>query len=424
MARLMLWIGAMWRRIVGSPAVWLYASQLLARGYGFLVTLAIARLCGQASVGGYSALLITCSSPTAPMAMAMANSSTLMATEHGQALGMSRILRANAQGLVISAVAAGLGVALLLWVSGLDHVPGIPVGFQLVAVLGLIAGLLLGPVVMGMAHGMGLSTPAAKLVCAVQFLGVLAVYPMVYMGGLAAAFGLTVLVTMGPVLVAVLGRSSVRGPVDRSRLRQEARQRLRQALPNVLSTVLNNVTNWLACIYLANRFHGHGGVALVAISLQWLALVQLPVSSYSGRLMYDLAVANQKGRVELYVAMRRAVLLCAGITAVMTLLVGVASPWIADLYRINRESFVFLVVMGGGAATLSGFTLVYERVFFCLNSQRPWLLFSTLAYLCQLALTFALIPHSILAVPLGNAVGVGVLALGVHVYLKRAVFKP
>ena len=91
----------------------------------------------------------------------------------------------------------------------------------------------------------------------------------------------------------------------------------------MLSTVINNATNWLACIYLANRFHGHDGVAAVAISLQWLALVQLPVSSYSGRLMYDLGVANQNSRSALTAAMKRAAFLCVGVTALMTVLIGV-----------------------------------------------------------------------------------------------------
>ncbi len=410
-----------------SPAVWLYASQLLARGYGFLITLAIARLCGQASVGGYSAMLITCSSPTAPMALAMANSTSLMATEHGHAQGMQSILWANARNLVISGLVAGIGVALLLWASGLGHVPGVAPAFQVLAAMGLVVGMLLAPVTMGMAHGMGLSRPAAQIVSGVQFMGMLAVYPMVLWGGVTAALGLTAVVTMGPLLVGLLGRrlnGAARSEVPRAALRQEAAQRFRQALPNVLSTVINNATNWLACIYLANRFHGHDGVAAVAISLQWLALVQLPVSSYSGRLMYDLGVANQNSRWALAAAMKRAALLCVGVTAAMTVLIGAASPFIADLYKLDRETFVSLLVVGGGAATLSGFTVVYERVFFCLSSQRPWLLLSTLAYLCQLALTFVLIPHSILAVPVGNAVGVGLLAIGVHVYLKRVVFKP
>lgn len=415
------------KRLVQSPAVWLYASQLLARGYGFLITLAIARLCGQASVGGYSAMLITCSSPTAPMALAMANSTSLMATEHGHAQGMQSILWANARNLVISGLVAGIGVALLLWASGLGHVPGVAPVFQVLAAVGLVVGMLLAPVTMGMAHGMGLSRPAAQIVSGVQFMGMLAVYPMVLWGGVAAALGLTAVVTLGPLLVGLLGsrpNGAVCSEVPRAALRQEAAQRFRQALPNVLSTVINNATNWLACIYLANRFHGHDGVAAVAISLQWLALVQLPVSSYSGRLMYDLGVANQNSRLALAAAMKRAALLCVGVTAAMTVLIGSASPFIADLYKLDRETFVSLLVVGGGAATLSGFTVVYERVFFCLSSQRPWLLLSTLAYLCQLALTFVLIPHSILAVPIGNAVGVGLLAVGVYVYLKRVVFKP
>lgn len=391
------------------------------------MTLVIARMCGPSSVGGYSAMLITCSSPTAPMALAMANSSSLMATEHGRAQGMQRILWANARNLVVSALLASAGAGFLLWVSGMNSLPGVPQGFQWIVALGLVVGMLLAPVTMGMAHGMGLSRAAAQWVSLVQFAGLLSVYPVVRWGGLSAALILTMIVTMGPMLVALLGWHGAAAKdalAPLGVLKQEAKHRFQQALPNVMSTVINNATNWLACIYLANRFHGHDGVAVVAVSLQWLALVQLPVSSYSGRLMYDLGVANQAGHAALAKVMKRAVIVCVGVTAVMTVLIGCASPWIADLYKLNRDTFVSLLVVGGGAATLSGVTLVYERVFFCLSSQRPWLLLSTLAYLCQLALTFALIPHSILAVPVGNAVGVAVLAIGVHVYLKGAVFKP
>lgn len=427
MAGLMTQVGGLVRRLAGSPAMWLYANQLLARGYGFVMTLVIARLCGASSVGAYSALLITCSSPTAPMSLAMANSTTLMATQHGLQVGMKPILRANSVGLLVSAVLAMAGAWGLIYVSGLNQMPQMSPGYLALAVSGLVLALLLGPVVMGMAHGLGLSTPAAKLVCVVQVLALGLVYPLVSGWGLPAALALTVWVSMGSVMVLALGRSNKATPAnvpDRVALRQEAFGRLRQAVPNVLSTVLNNATNWLACIYLAGRYHGHDGVALVAISLQWLALVQMPVSSYSGRLMYELAVAHQDGQASLARTMRRAVIRCLLITAGMLVLVGGTSPWIADLYRIDREWFVSLVLLGGGAAVMSGFTLVYERVFFCLHSQRPWLLFSTLAYFAQLALTFALIPRTILAVPLGNALGIGVLALSVHVYLKRVAFQP
>jgi hypothetical protein len=71
------------------------------------------------------------------------------------------------------------------------------------------------------------------------------------------------------------------------------------------------------------------------------------------------------------------------------------------------------------ACVLSSATFVYERVFYCLAHQRPWLWLSFLAYMGQLVLTALCIPYTILAVPLGNLFAIVFLIWSVTIYLKR-----
>ena len=71
------------------------------------------------------------------------------------------------------------------------------------------------------------------------------------------------------------------------------------------------------------------------------------------------------------------------------------------------------------ATVLAGINVVYERVFFCLGTQRPWLFLSILAYAVQLVVTWMLIPHAVQAVAVGNLMASVTVMVGVTWYLWR-----
>jgi O-antigen/teichoic acid export membrane protein len=408
-----------------SPELWLLASNLLSRLLGFVVSLLLSRTVGVQALGVYSGLLITSASPTTPMSAVLANNATMLAARHHPAASLMALLRANAGVFAWSALLAGAGCWAMLGASTLTGSGLVSPAAVLVVVSGLVLGQLLTQLVVGLCHGADLSRQASMVVSAAMLASLLMAYPILKLFGLAGVLlqAMAVAVAPGLVLSAWLWRR--RGArQDSPALRSETTRYFRQALPNVLATVVNNATNWVSCIYLAEKFHGHGGLGLVAISLQWMALMQLPVTSWGGRVMRALALAHGQSSSAFKGEIRQQLRKCAGVSVVAALVVLALAVPVADLYKVDRHLLACMFAINALATALASINFVYERVFFCLGSQRPWLLISVLAYLAQLALTLVLVPHSVLAVAAGNLMAIVVVMVVVSGYffhtLRRA----
>lgn len=414
--------GRIWQKR-HSPELWLLASNLLSRLLGFVVSLLVSRLAGVQALGVYSGLLMTGASPSTPMSAVLSNNATMLAVRHHPKVPLARLLRAHGPVFLLSAVLAGGGCAVMLRSSTLMDSGLVSAGAVVLVAAGLVIGQLVTQLVLGLCHGADLSRQASMLVCAVTLLSLALVYPVLHTFGLPGVLWQAMLLALAPGLIIAWRFGGGGGDADAqlggAALQAETQQGFRQALPNVAATVVNNATNWVSCIYLAEKFHGHAGLGLVAIGLQWMALMQLPVTSWSGRIMRDLALAkeasHQAFRREIVRQMRKC-LLVSGAASVCVLLV---SAWVADLYKVDRTLLVQLFAINAVAATLAAVNVVYERAFFCLGSQRPWLLISTGAYVMQLCVTMAVISQSVLAVALGNLVAIAVVLAVVSVYLLK-----
>ena len=185
------------------------------------------------------------------------------------------------------------------------------------------------------------------------------------------------------------------------------------------ATVANNATNWLACIYLAERAHGAVGVGQVAIGLQWMALMLLPLTSWNGRVMRALALAHGEGAPVLKGVLAGQVRRCVLITMLASAVAAAATPWIAELYRVDVAVLWGLMLVNALAAVLFAVNFVYERVCFCLGTQGVWLKMSMAAYLVQLVFTFSFIRESIWVVALGNLLGIGILLILMRWVINR-----
>lgn len=409
-----------------SPELWLLAANLASRLLGFAVSLLVSRLAGVQALGVYSGLLITASSPTTPMAAALAHNATMMTARAGSPAAIRSVLLAHTGVLVLSASLAIVGSFAMIGFVGLqDAAPFGGLGFGAL-VVALVLGQLMTPFVMGLHHGADVSMRAAGVTLAWTAAALLATYPVVRHAGLEGALWQSAAVGALPaiclsvwVLLSRRRGGESRGQEMAADLAREARDGFRRALPSVLATVLNNATNWLACIYLAERAHGVAGVGVIAIGLQWMALMLLPLTSWSGRVMRALTVAHQEGQLALASAIRSQIRRCVAVTLCAGLLVAALSPWIADLYKVDRGTLVVLIGINAVACGLFGVAFVYERVCFCIGGQRKWLIASVCAYGVQLAFTWAFIDESIWVVALGNLIGVGTLMSLMWMWIKQ-----
>ncbi len=405
-----------------SPSLWLLGSNLLTRGLSFVVTLLIARTVGVAALGMYSSTLISAASLTTPISQAMANSATLMAArEAGGVSSWRKVLAANAWVLSACALLALAGPWFLYARTGTKDSFGVmpEVGYAVVAALAL--GQLLSQFMLGLAHGTHLSRQAAWVVTAMMLLGLLSCWPVIQIWGLTGALVQAALVMAAPGLLLWLytrRQSAAVSPAEARAGHQDAWARFSHALPSIGSTFINNGTNWLCCIYWVLQHHGHAGVGLVAIGLQWAVIMQLPVNSWGGRIVHALGTAASQGPSALKKETALQVRRCVGVTVLTGLGVSALSPWIADLYQADRHMLIALILINGLAAVVSSINYVFERVFFCLDSQRVWLATSMFTYAIQLVFTAVAIPHSLLAVAWGNLLAVLLIMAIVFLHLR------
>lgn len=406
-----------------SPEAWLLASNLLSRLLGFVVSLLVSRMAGVQALGVYSGLLITAASPTTPVSAVLANNATILSARHHGSVQLRALLRAQVPVWLLGLLFAVLGCVLMLLASSLSKSALLPWTMVLWVMAGLVVGQLLTHLVVGLYHGADLSVRASIVSSVTAIIALTSAYPVIQYWGLSGILVQATLVALVPGLLMcwmvwradelITPRSFA---VD---LRNESRAQFWQAWPNMLATVLNNGTNWLSCIYLAERFHGHAGLGVVAISLQWMALMQLPVSSWAGRVMRALSLGHAEGEKSLGREIGRQARRCAWVSLAVGVAVVAVTPWVADLYRVDRVTLFWMLAINALATVSAGINVVYERVFFCLGTQRPWLFLSILAYAVQLVVTWMLIPHAVQAVAVGNLMASVTVMVGVTWYLWR-----
>jgi hypothetical protein len=396
---------------------------MLARFLGFWVSLLISRQLGVPALGVYSGVLITTASPTTPTSAAMANSVTMMAAHQERGQSLWPLLFAQRWLLLLSWGVSCLGAYVMLRQVGLYGTDLLPAPLVLLVVVGLVAGQLLTQVVQSAYYGADLTLQASRFVCGVTVLAIVLSWPVMSCLGLSGLLVQAMLVSLLPgSWLAFSAWRRAHGTLWResaAALHGQSWALLGKALPSIGATFLNNATNWLACIYLVERYQGRVGLGLVSLGLQWMAVMLLPMSSWSGRIMRSLTLAHQVGELAFWSEVRRQVRKCLFISIAAAALVVAALVPIGMLYRVSVDDILGIFLINAVACVLSSATFVYERVFYCLAHQRPWLWLSFLAYMGQLILTALCIPYTILAVPLGNLFAIVFLIWSVTIYLKR-----
>lgn len=402
----------------------LVIAQLFQRGFGFLASLAIARISGLDAVGLYTSLQITSSTPTTPLSMPLANSANLVSSERASSVGLRALFAAHAPvSLVFGLIAACSSAALLgLAHGGTQTWVLLPASMAFLAVILLSWGQLLSQLASGIYHGADRAMEVARITATVTGSVMLLCIPVAWLTGMPGVLVLSVVAAVAPgLLLAARAFLSRKPPATHDKdlvpLRQHATQGVKYAMPSVLSTVIRNGVSWLCAIYIAQQHHGAAGMGLITIGLQWMGMMQLPVGSWGGRIVAEFAAPA--GASDQRHKLRHWLIKCMGTTALIALVVALASPWIAGLYRADIQTMSVLLMINGMVSVIMAGTYVQERVAFCQGKQRQWLLLSLGADSVQVILTLLFAAHSIWVIAAGSLASALLVLIGAHWLLKK-----
>jgi O-antigen/teichoic acid export membrane protein len=406
-----------------SAEVMLVLSGLLQRGFGFLSSLVLARLVGVEAVGLYTSLQISSSSLTSPLSAPLANSATLVATEHKEHVSLRALVLAHLPPLAATGLLAALGSSALVlwWASQTTAWQQWPLWLPLFFVSLLSFSTLGSQMMAGLFHGAGKSLPLARVTMACTIFGILACWPVAAYFGVTGSLSLAATVLALPVLIlaglALLGKGAP--SMQTQGLNNAISSGFKMALPNMVSTLIHNVVTWYCCIYLVQQHQGPSGVGLVTIGLQWMMLMQLPSLAWGGKMVADMGAAQQRTQQDLLQATRHWLSKSAWSTALIGLAVSSVGQLIAHLYHLQNTELPWLLAADALASVLLASTFVQERAFFCLGKQRAWLALSLVGDVIQLAVTMAWGPQSVLVVPLGSICSAFSIFAGGQWILKR-----
>lgn len=400
----------------------LVVANLFQRGFGFLASLAIARLNGLDAVGLYTSLQITSSTPTTPLSMPLGNSANLVASEQRPLVGLRALFAAHTPILLtFGLIVAASSTALLGLAHGTQAWTLLPASLAFLAVVLLSWGQLFSQLASGIYHGANQAMDVARITATVTGAVMALCVPMAMLAGMHGVLALSVIAALAPGVLLLI-RAVMKAPPENTsppdmvRLKQQATEGVKHAMPSVLSTVIRNGVTWFCAIYITQQHHGATGMGLITIGLQWMAMMQLPVGSWGGRIVAEFAnptpTSDQRGLLRHWLSK------CMGTTALIALVIAFAAPWIAELYRANIATLSILLMINGIVSVIMAGTYVQERVAFCRGKQRQWLFLSLGADSVQVLLTVLFAAHAIWIIAAGSLASALLVLIGAHWLLK------
>lgn len=418
------------RALWASSRVWTVLSALAARGVGFLASFFLSREHGAATLALYIALVITAAAVVTPVTQLFSNSATLVGARVHSSRWLFRYLRLNLVLTALLTVPLCVLFALLHWAFASRLAEAQHVSPIWLAVVG--ASLMLGPlwqaVLSGVLNGMGSQASAARLTAMVGVALLPLSYGAVHAWGVRGAWGVLLCSIWAPVialiwLMRVDAWSTLTGddvdPGNESPW-MLSRRLVLESLPSVGASVMNGAVSWLCTVKLAELAWGTTGVALLAVTNQWISLVLLPATSWSAVAFGEFAQshANRALAGDANRLLRRWVLRNGGVTVLSGVLVFAAMPWIEAAYRLQGQGLAELFAVGAMAAVVLSVHGVLERALICWGAQ-PVLLVATLAAgLAQTSVTWMNIGSGLMvvqwAVLTGAMIAAGFLAVRVR----------
>jgi len=319
---------------------------------------------------------------------------------------------------------AALGSGALMWWSATQTAAWQqwPLALPLFFVALLSLATLGNQLMAGLFHGVRKSLPLAQVTMACTLVAIALCWPAATFGGIVGSLTLATAAVAAPGLILVglaLSDPNRTPPTSGPALRKEVLAQWFKSTPTVASTLIRNGVNWFCSIYLVQQYHGPAGVGIVTIGLQWMMLMQLPTLAWGGRMVADMATAQQQSADDMARVTRLWLVKCAWTTALLGLVVAAASPVLAHLYRLHDSPLPWVLAANALVSLCMAATFVLERTFFCQCRQRTWFALSLAGDAAQLALTFAFAHHSVVVMSLSSLCSALLVFIGGQWLLTR-----
>ena len=402
-------------------------ASLTARGAGFLISLLIARLAGASALGTYSALVNTASAVATPYTGVLGNNSTLFGTEDSRSGATNFRMHARASfSLALALSALSAAALILLYVFALEDEASRSPPLLAAGVL-VVFGQVVGAVSAGFLYGAGEFKFASRISVLVALAVCLGAYPAIQHFGLHGAIVLLLLTSLLPPTMMGARVLAKNGPLTharevKSRAWHEVRLRFVRSWPSVTASAFNTGVSWVCTIYLVQSVFGSAGVGVVAVASQWLNLMLLPATSWSGVSLKTLSDAIASGN-ERTAWRASAGLLGKNLMVTLALAgsIALAAGAIAQAYSMTESDVALLIWVNAASAIVASVTNVFERFLLALDRQAWWLVFSLASLLGQAVVTFLFIANGLWVVAIAGLVSGIILCLLSYFGVSKAL---
>lgn len=399
------------RGLWSSPHVWTIVAALAQRGAGFLASFMVARWLGPASLGFYSVTVNTAAAVVQPVLSVFANGATLGAIEPGHHARLSTLWWACARRALLVIVPMCCVFAWGLHASGGLSQAAVPV--WLLGVVGLM--IMLGSLTLATSSallaGVGHFLPLARSV-SLTALGLVALsWPLVVWGGIQGALilaALTAVSVSGSALLHVFRYQQASPRFSQEDIDAGAMitRHLLASTPGAFALILQGGVGWLCTIYLVQRGQGIEALAVLAIATQWLTVMLMPVTSWSGMVIHEIIRSHTEGGQRVVWAVilrlvRRNLTVTVGVVSCITF----SAVWIEKLYGLSDQGLSMLIWSSAAPALIGSIFMIFERLYVCLQEQHTWLICSAAGLMVQLGVTWMWVDQLLWVVPLGLAAG-------------------
>ena len=276
-------------------------------------------------------------------------------------------------------------------------------------------------------YGAGEFSFASRVTIAIALLACLAAYPVIEFIGLNGALALMLFTSMAPSLllgIKVLRiRHKTTGAANASTTAWPiVRAHFFQAWPSVLVTAVDNAVNWLCTIYLVHSFYGTTGLGVFAVATQWVNLMMIPITSWSGVTLRTISSAfTSEDEKQIWRTMTNLIYKNLLVTLVLSGAIVMASGLIANAYHMGDTEVALLIGLNAVCALVASINNVFQCVFLAMNRQGAWLTLSLLGFSVQTIVTGIFISKGIWIVTLGVIAANLILCISSYFSIANAI---
>lgn len=400
-------------RPLNGPRFWMFFSNLVMRGAGFITSFFITRILGAGALGLYSSIINTSAAVVTPFAQVLGNNATLVAVDTYKNNDNSFLIQVRANLLIaFSLCLISFLVFFCLYGFTFSKIESnnISIYLLLLASLSVIFAQIVGNVIQGFYQGAGKAVLTAKVFSVISLISALISFPVIYYFSLRGSFYLIVLTSISPLVFLsnhILRSNHIEYKiVDVLLALRSGVKRLQMSLPSIGASSLSAIANWLCTIYLVKNQYGLVGLGILAISIQWQNLLLMPVSSWGGvtlKIISESIVDGNKSKIiyEIKTLIKKN----AYVTLVLGILISLLSGFIQKAYGLSGNTLVMLICLNAVYSLIASVNNVFERFYFCLNKQNFWLFSSIFSLIVQLIVVLIWIKLSLNFVVLGFIAG-------------------